>query len=62
MNSELECMWKEVVVDYFEVGPGISLEGLSKSTTTLIRDSRYQGQVLNRNPPEYKSELPTILL
>ena len=62
MNSELECMWKEVVVEYFEVWPGISLKGLSKSTTSLSRDSRYQGQDLKRNPSEYKSELPTILL
>ena len=31
MNIELEGMLKEVVVDFFEVWPGISLEGLDNA-------------------------------
>jgi hypothetical protein len=40
--------------------PGICLEGLRKTTKTLIQDSRSQGRDLNPVPPEYEAGLLTI--
>jgi hypothetical protein len=56
MNNELESMWKEVAVTWFEMF-GICQEGLSKMKKDLSQDIRSPCQDLNPGPPEYEAEM-----
>jgi hypothetical protein len=43
MNDELERTWKETVMAYSRYCPGISVEGLMKTTELLSLDTRCAG-------------------
>jgi hypothetical protein len=57
-GTELEIIWKAMVMAYFEV-PSWNFPGETENTTeTLSQDSQCIGWDLNRSPPEKAETLP----
>jgi hypothetical protein len=56
VNSELEVMWKKVIVEALLRNFS---EGLRKTTKTFHQDSRSPKRDLNQRLPEYEAKLQT---
>jgi len=47
VNIEFRRMWKEAVVGYFKVLPSVCLEGMRKTTESLVRIAGNQATIQN---------------
>jgi hypothetical protein len=60
MDDELERIYKEAVMAQLAYYPGIRLEEVRETTTTVFQHSRHPGQDSNTAPSEYDTrDTPT---
>jgi hypothetical protein len=61
MNDELERIWKEAVMAYFNVLSRHLSEGTEANHEKICPDVRTRGRDLKLEPPEYEAEVLNTL-